>query len=106
MEDIVERLGKRIDKLEDSIEALLLMKEAAKKIETMRGDLDRTATIAIDNARETLRIRNLLRNPTPEMLEVGRVANRMAAGNPLGLNYLAPDAAWQAMANVLLKENV
>jgi len=50
------------------------------------------------------RLRERLRNPTPEMLEAGRAANRLMAGNALGLDYIAPDASWKAMADVLLKE--
>jgi hypothetical protein len=79
--DIVERLRLRIYTSEDEI---ALTNEAADKIE---------------------RIRSLLKNPTEEMLKAGRAANRLVAGNSLGLACIAPDSAWSAMANLILTED-
>jgi hypothetical protein len=55
-------------------------------------------------ADEIERLRRLLKNPTEEMLKAGRAANRLVAGNALGLACIAPDAAWSAMANLVLSE--
>ena len=56
-------------------------------------------------ADEIERLRRLLKNPTEEMLKAGRAANRLVAGNSLGLARIAPDAAWSAMANLILTED-
>ena len=59
----------------------------------------------ISEAADTIeRLRRLLKNPTEEMLKAGRAANRLVAGNALGLACIAPDAAWAAMANLVLLE--
>jgi hypothetical protein len=79
--DIVERLRLRIHTSEDET---ALTNEAADEIE---------------------RIRSLLKNPTEEMLKAGRAANRLVAGNSLGLACIAPDSAWSAMANLILTED-
>ena len=54
---------------------------------------------------EVKRLRSRLENPTEEMLKAGRVANRLVAGNSLGLACIAPDSAWSAMANFILTED-
>ena len=56
-------------------------------------------------ADEIERLRSRLEKPTPAMLEAGRAANRLVAGNALGLAFVAPDAAWAAMANLVLSED-
>jgi len=56
-------------------------------------------------ADEIERLRSRLEKPTPAMLEAGRAANRMVASNALGLACIAPDAAWAAMANLVLSED-
>jgi hypothetical protein len=56
-------------------------------------------------AKENKRLRNRLENPTEKMLEAGRAANRLVAGNALGLACIAPDSAWSAMANLILTED-
>jgi len=58
-----------------------------------------------DAADEIERLRSRLEKPTPAMLEAGRAANRLVAGNALGLACIAPDAAWAAMANLVLSED-
>jgi hypothetical protein len=79
--DIVERLRLRIHTSEDET---ALTNEAADEIE---------------------RLRRLLENPTEEMLKAGRAANRLAAGNALGLACIAPDAAWRVMADMILSRS-
>jgi hypothetical protein len=61
--------------------------------------------LLIEAADEIERIRSLLKNPTEEMLKAGRAANRLVAGNSLGLACIAPDSAWSAMANLILTED-
>jgi len=61
--------------------------------------------IAKEAADEIERLRNRLEKPTPAMLEAGRAANRLVAGNALGLAFVAPDVAWSAMANLVLSED-
>jgi len=56
-------------------------------------------------ADEIERLRSRLEKPTPAMLEAGRAANRLVAGNALGLAFVAPDVAWSAMANLVLSED-
>jgi hypothetical protein len=56
-------------------------------------------------ADEIERLRRLLKNPTEEMLEAGRAANRLVAGNALGLACIAPDAAWRVMADMILSRS-
>jgi len=55
-------------------------------------------------AAEIERFRSRLENPTEEMLKAGRAANRLVAGNALGLACIAPDTMWKAMADIALKE--
>jgi len=56
-------------------------------------------------ADEIERLRSRLENPTEEMLEAGRAANRLVADNALGLACIAPDAAWRVMANMILSRS-
>jgi len=62
-------------------------------------------TDVAEAADEIERLRSRLEKPTPAMLEAGRAANRMVASNALGLACIAPDAAWAAMANLVLSED-
>jgi len=61
--------------------------------------------LSYEAADEIERLRSRLEKPTPAMLEAGRAANRMVAGNALGLAFVAPDVAWSAMANLVLSED-
>jgi hypothetical protein len=61
--------------------------------------------IAKEAADEIERLRSRLENPTEEMLEAGRAANRLVAGNALGLACIAPDAAWRVMADMILSRS-
>jgi hypothetical protein len=81
MMDIVERLRWRIHTSHD---VNALTNEAADEIERLRSRLEK---------------------PTEEMLKAGREANRLVAGNALGLACIAPDAAWAAMADLVLSED-
>jgi hypothetical protein len=55
--------------------------------------------------KENRRLRNRLENPTEKMLEAGRAANRLVAGNALGLACIAPDVAWRVMADMILSRS-
>jgi uncharacterized coiled-coil protein SlyX len=61
-------------------------------------------TVVKQNA-EIERLRNRLENPTEKMLKAGRAANRLVAGNALGLACIAPDAAWRVMADMILSRS-
>jgi len=79
------------------------MTDIIKRLGSMRlGDED--YKIVADAIDEIERLRSRLEKPTPAMLEAGRAANRLVAGNALGLAFVAPDVAWSAMANLVLSE--
>jgi hypothetical protein len=61
--------------------------------------------LSYEAANEIERLRSRLENPTEEMLMAGRAANRLVAGNALGLACIAPDTMWKAMADIALKED-
>jgi len=68
MVDIVERLkqkfsGMALQDVADQIQVYVKERhEAADEIERLRRDVDRMASLAIDNARDTLRLREALKN--------------------------------------------
>jgi hypothetical protein len=78
-----------------------LRQKAERKSPNLYVEQQRIETEAAD---EIERLRRLLKNPTEEMLKAGRAANRLVAGNALGLACIAPDAAWAAMADLVLSE--
>jgi len=61
--------------------------------------------LMVEAADEIERIRSRLEKPTEEMLKAGRAANRLVAGNALGLACIAPDAAWRVMADMILSRS-
>ena len=75
------------------------------EIERLRGALRLMPKTITDAADEIERLRNRLEKPTPAMLEAGRAANRLVAGNALGLACIAPDAAWRVMADMILSRS-
>jgi hypothetical protein len=76
----------------------------------MKGTPESSQIIWLENKikeqeNEIERLRRLLKNPTEEMLKAGRAANRLVAGNALGLACIAPDAAWRVMADMILSRS-
>jgi len=82
-----------------------LQGKAANEIERLREALRLMPKTITDAVKEIERLRSRLEKPTPAMLEAGRAANRLVADNALGLACIAPDAAWAAMANLVLSED-
>jgi hypothetical protein len=79
--------------------------ERLRKIASLKF-VDRSIpTDVAEAADEIERLRSRLENPTEEMLEAGRAANRLVAGNALGLACIAPDAAWRVMADMILSRS-
>jgi len=109
--DIVERLkqefsGTALKDVADQIQVYVKERhEAANEIERLREALRLMPKTITDAANEIERLRSRLEKPTPAMLEAGRAANRLVADNALGLACIAPDAAWAAMANLVLSED-
>jgi len=100
--DIVERLAQWA---ENDMKAEAIALEAKYEIERRLKE-SRLYWDAFQKAADEIeRLRNRLEKPTPAMLEAGRAANRMVASNALGLACIAPDAAWAAMANLVLSED-
>lgn len=68
------------------------------------SDADCHADLCAQVARATERaVLEKLREPTREMLDAGRNAQRLTPGNCLGLEYVAPDGAWRAMIDAATK---
>jgi len=101
MTDIIKRLGSM--RLGD--EDYKIVADAIDEIERLREALRLMPKTITDAADEIERLRSRLEKPTPAMLEAGRAANRLVAGNALGLAFVAPDVAWSAMANLVLSED-
>jgi|GEM_PF-2673702 len=80
-------------------------REAADEIERLREDKEMWADATGKAANEIERLRSLLKNPTEKMLKAGRAANKLVAGNALGMDCIAPDAAWRVMADLVLAGN-
>jgi hypothetical protein len=81
------------------------MMDIVERLRNNKGGESYTWQTISEAADEIERLRSRLEKPTPAMLEAGRAANRMVAGNALGLAFVAPDVAWSAMANLVLSED-
>ena len=116
--DIVERLRFFAPKFVADLylQPEQVMSDAADEIERLRKQnqtqaLDYSASegwwwdLIGKKVAEIERLRSRLEKPTPAMLEAGRAANRLVADNALGLACIAPDAAWAAMADMILSRS-
>ena len=81
------------------------MMDIVERLRNNKGGESYTWQTISEAVKEIERLRSRLEKPTPAMLEAGRAANRLVAGNALGLAFVAPDAAWAAMANLVLSED-
>jgi len=79
--------------------------DIVERLRNNKGGESYTWQTISEAVKEIERLRSRLEKPTPAMLEAGRAANRLVAGNALGLAFVAPDAAWAAMANLVLSED-
>jgi hypothetical protein len=79
--------------------------DIVERLRNNKGGESYTWQTISEAANEIERLRSRLEKPTPAMLEAGRAANRLVADNALGLACIAPDAAWAAMANLVLSED-
>lgn len=79
--------------------------DIVERLRNNKGGESYTWQTISEAADEIERLRSRLEKPTPAMLEAGRAANRLVADNALGLACIAPDAAWAAMANLVLSED-
>ena len=79
--------------------------DIVERLRNNKGGESYTWQTISEAVKEIERLRSRLEKPTPAMLEAGRAANRLVADNALGLACIAPDAAWAAMANLVLSED-
>ena len=79
--------------------------DIVERLRNNKGGESYTWQTISEAVKEIERLRSRLEKPTPAMLEAGRAANRLVAGNALGLAFVAPDVAWSAMANLVLSED-
>ena len=79
--------------------------DIVERLRNNKGGESYTWQTISEAVKEIERLRSRLEKPTPAMLEAGRAANRLVAGNALGLAFVAPDVAWSEMANLVLSED-